>query len=45
MGPSGREYKRGTSLEISKESGPKYVELKISDSTLKLQPEFTVAQW
>jgi hypothetical protein len=45
MGPSGREYKRGTSLKISKESGPKYVELKISDSTMKLQPEFTVAQW
>ena len=45
MGPNGREYKRGTSLKISKESGPKYVELKISDSTMKLQPEFTVAQW
>jgi hypothetical protein len=45
MGPSGREYKRGTTLRISKENGPKYVLLKISDSTMKLQPEFTVEQW
>jgi len=45
MGPSGREYKRGTALKINKESGPKYVELKISDSTMKLQPEFSVEQW
>jgi hypothetical protein len=45
MGPSGREYKRGTTLRISKENGPKFVLLKISDSTTKLQPEFTVEQW
>ena len=45
LGPSGREYKRGTTLKIKKESGPKYVELKIADSTLKLQPEFSVEQW
>jgi hypothetical protein len=45
MGPSGREYKRGTTLKISKESGPEYVLLRISDSTMKLQPEFTVEQW
>jgi len=45
IGPSGREYKRGTTLTINKESGPKYVELKISDSTMKLQPEFSVKQW
>ena len=45
IGPSGREYKRGTTLKISKESGPKYVLLKISDSTMKIQPEFTVEQW
>ncbi len=44
-GPSGREYKRGTTLKISKESGPKYVELKINDSTMKLQPEFSVKEW
>lgn len=45
IGPSGREYKRGTSMKINKESGPKYVELRISDSTLKQQPEFSVEQW
>lgn len=45
IGPSGREYKRGTTLNINKESGPKYVELKISDSTMKLQPEFSVKEW
>ena len=44
-GPSGREYKRGTTLNINKESGPKYVELKVTDSSLKLQPEFSVKQW
>jgi hypothetical protein len=45
IGPNGREYKRGTTLKINKESGPKYVELKITDSTMKLQPEFSVKQW
>jgi hypothetical protein len=44
-GPNGREYKRGTSLKINKESGPKYIELKISDSSMKLQPEFSVKEW
>jgi hypothetical protein len=45
QGPSGREYKRGTTLKINKENGPKYVELKISDSSMKLQPEFSVQEW
>jgi hypothetical protein len=45
MGPNGREYKRGTSLEVNKQNGPKYVELKITDSTKKLQPEFSVQEW
>jgi hypothetical protein len=44
-GPSGREYKRGTTLQINKENGPKYVELKISDSSMKQQPEFAVQEW
>ncbi|MEJ2393744.1 MAG: hypothetical protein P8Z77_03010 [Candidatus Thiodiazotropha sp.] len=44
-GPSGREYKRGTTLKFEKKSGAKYVELKITDSTMKLQPVFSVAQW
>jgi hypothetical protein len=44
-GPKGREYKRGTTLKIDKEKGPKYVELKITDSSMKLQPEFSVQEW
>jgi hypothetical protein len=45
IGPNGREYKRGTTLKINKESGPKYVELRITDSTMKLQPDFSVKVW
>ena len=45
LGPSGREYKRGTTLNINKESGPKYVELSVTDSSMKQQPEFSVKQW
>jgi hypothetical protein len=45
MGPNGREYKRGTTLKIYKENGPKYVELKIADSSMKLQPDFSVKEW
>ena len=45
IGPSGREYKRGTTLKINKNTGPKYVELRITDSSMKLQPEFSVVQW
>lgn len=45
LGPSGREFKRGTTLNINKESGPKYVELSVTDSSMKQQPEFSVKQW
>ena len=45
VGPSGREYKRGTTLKFNKESGPKHMELKIVDSSMKLQPDFSVEQW
>jgi hypothetical protein len=45
IGPSGREYKRGTTLKVNKESGSKYVELGVTDSTMKQQPEFSVRQW
>jgi hypothetical protein len=45
IGPNGREYKRGTTLKINKENGPKNVELKIADSSMKLQPEFSVKEW
>ena len=44
-GPNGREYKRGTSFSFEKGSGTKYIELKITDKSQKLQPEFVVKEW
>lgn len=44
-GPHGRDYRRGASLEFEKGIGPKYIELKISDSEAELQPEFVVREW
>jgi hypothetical protein len=40
-----RDYKRGTSLNFDKGTEPKYIELRISDSMAKLQPEFEVKVW
>jgi hypothetical protein len=45
VGPHGRDYKRGATLQIEKGVGAKYVELKISDRVQKLQPEFLVREW
>ena len=39
-GPKGREYKRAATIEFEKSFEPAYLELKISDSTAKYQPEF-----
>ncbi len=44
-GPHDRDYKRGATLKIEKGSDPKYIELRIRDSTAKLQPEFDVKVW
>ncbi len=44
-GPEGREYKRATKFTFTKDEEPVLLELKIEDSTTKLQPEFTVKQW
>jgi len=44
-GPNNREYRRGTTLKFTKGSAAKYIELKIVDSTGKLQPEFVVREW
>jgi len=44
-GPNGREYKRATSHVFEKGSGTKYIELKITDVSRKLQPEFVVKEW
>jgi hypothetical protein len=45
QGPHERDYKRGTTLMVEKGVGAKYVELRISDQTSKLQPEFVVKVW
>jgi hypothetical protein len=45
QGPHERDYKRGTTLQVEKGVGAKYVELRISDRASKLQPEFVVKVW
>ena len=44
-GPKGRDYRRGTQLQIEKTTGSKNLELKIIDSTATYQPEFAVKEW
>ena len=44
-GPSGRDYRRGTTLNFEKGIGTKYVELRISDRARKQQPEFVASVW
>lgn len=45
LGPNGREYKRGTTLDFTKNAGPKYIELSIADSEARQQPEFGIREW
>ncbi len=45
QGPSGRDYRRGTTLNFEKGIGTKYVELRISDRARKQQPEFVASVW
>ena len=44
-GPHARDYKRGTTIKFDKGADPKYIELRIKDSSGKLQPEFDVKVW
>jgi len=44
-GPHWRDYKRGATVKFDKGTDPKYIELRIRDSTGKLQPEFDVKVW
>ena len=45
VGPHERDYKRGATVKFEKATGAKYIELRIKDSTGKLQPEFDVKVW
>ncbi len=42
-GPSGRDYRRATTVEFEKSFEPAFVELAITDSGAKYQPEFSAA--
>ena len=44
-GPHDRDYKRGATVKFDKSTDPKYIELRITDSQMKLQPEFDVKVW
>ena len=44
-GPHSRDYKRGATIKFDKGTDAKYIELRIKDSTGKLQPEFDVKVW
>ena len=44
-GPHDRDYKRGATVKFDKGTEAKYIELRIKDSTGKLQPEFDVKVW
>lgn len=44
-GPHERDYKRGATIKFDKGTDPKYIELRIKDSTGKIQPEFDVKIW
>jgi len=42
-GPSGRDYRRASSVTFDKTFEPAFVELKVTDSQEKYQPDFTAA--
>lgn len=44
-GPKDRDYKRGTTVRITKGPSAQFVELKITASEAKLQPEFKAKVW
>lgn len=45
QGPHERDYRRGATLTFDKTVGAKYLELRISDSERRQQPEFIVEEW
>ncbi|MCV6604349.1 MAG: AraC family transcriptional regulator [Porticoccaceae bacterium] len=44
-GPNGRAYKRGATVTLNKGTDAKQLELKITDSSAKQQPEFEIREW
>jgi len=45
VGPDKREYKRGATLKIEKDDDPLMLELKVTDSTANMQPQFEIKEW
>lgn len=45
FGPQNSEYRRATTLTFDKALTAKFIELKISDSSQKQQPDFVVKEW
>ncbi|MFV8780891.1 AraC family transcriptional regulator [Microbulbifer sp. SA54] len=45
IGPEQREFKRAATLELKKTDEPAVIELRITDSSGKQQPEFEVIEW
>lgn len=44
-GPQGQDYKRAAAITVDKGTAPVVLELRIVDSTVKLQPAFDIKQW
>lgn len=44
-GPDGRDYKRAATTTLDKGQEPHMLELRIQDSTAKMQPEFSFQEW
>lgn len=45
IGPQDREYKRGATYTLSKDQKPTMLEIRISDSSASMQPEFEFKEW
>lgn len=45
IGPNNRTYKQGSTTVIDKSSAAQFIELKISDNSVKQQPDFKVKVW
>ena len=44
-GPHNRDYRRGATYTFEKGDQPKYLELKIVDTTANYEPEFQIKEW
>jgi len=45
VGPKGRDYRRGKTINIEKTTEPQFVEFMITDDTAKEQPRFDARVW